>query len=309
MVMILSILVAVGTASLIWLVFLLVAGRERPETARLRLIAGAGGKARPTGTGDSDDQPLLQRLSKILNDMAGEEIARLAPRRILDYTGRQIGFANVRGWTAERFVAASVMLGLAVGGLALSYFVLLGRPLSFSLGLAVAVGVMALIFPFAMLNSRINRRRRQIERDLPEALDLLTVSVEAGLSFDGALAKISERMQGALSEEFTRTLQGIRLGQGRRQALSELASRCHVESVGIFTAAVIQADQLGVSIGKVLRIQARTARVKKRQQVERQAMKAPLKMLFPMVLFIFPTIFIVLLGPAILQFIGSLGGR
>ena len=142
---------------------------------------------------------------------------------------------------------------------------------------------------------------------MPDVLDLLTVSVEAGLGFDAALQRVVQKMTGAISVEFAKTLQEIKMGKHRREALRDLGLRTGIDDLNTFISAIVQADQLGVSIGNVLRVQSEQMRRKRRQRIEEKAMKAPIKMLIPMVLFIFPTIFIVLLGPAAMQMIEGLG--
>lgn len=157
------------------------------------------------------------------------------------------------------------------------------------------------------LNMRTKSRQRSITSDLPDVLDLLTVSVEAGLGFDAALQRVVQKTKGAISTEFAKTLQEIKMGKQRREALRDLGLRTGVDDLNTFISAIVQADQLGVSIGNVLRIQSEQMRRKRRQRIEEKAMKAPVKMLIPLVLFIFPTIFIVLLGPAAMQMFENLG--
>jgi tight adherence protein C len=139
-------------------------------------------------------------------------------------------------------------------------------------------------------------------------LDLLTISVEAGLAFDSALQRVAEKWDNELSREFRRVLTDVRLGRSRREALRDMAQRTGVEDVQTFTAAIIQAEQLGVSIGKILRVQADQMRIRRRQRAEEAAQKAPIKMLFPMVFLIFPSLFVVILGPAVPKLMDSLGG-
>lgn len=167
--------------------------------------------------------------------------------------------------------------------------------------------LMGMFIPYLFLEKKISDRRNILRRELPDVLDLLTVSVEAGLGFDSALVKLSEKMKGPMVDEFTRMLQEIRIGVARRDALRSLAARCNVQDISLFTSALIQADQLGVSVSNVLRVQSLDMREKRKQRAEEQAMKAPIKMVFPLVFFIFPTLFIVLLGPALLQIINMLG--
>jgi tight adherence protein C len=171
-------------------------------------------------------------------------------------------------------------------------------------------GGLGYLLPGIWLGQQIKKRRKNIVKALPDALDLLTISVEAGLAFDSALQRVSEKWDNELSKEFKRVLTDTRLGRARRDALKEMAARTGVDDVVTFTAAIIQAEQLGVSIGKILRIQADQMRVRRRQRAEEAAQKAPIKMLFPMVFLIFPALFVVILGPAVPRLIkaNSVGG-
>lgn len=164
------------------------------------------------------------------------------------------------------------------------------------------------ILPKYFLKHRIVERQKEIERSLPDVLDLLTVSIEAGLSFDGAIAKLVEKMPGVLAQEFAVVLKEMRVGISKKDAFKSLLERVPVPSLVTFVGAVLQADQLGVSVGNVLRIQSNQVRQKRRQQTQENAMKAPIKMLIPMVVFILPTIFVVLLGPVLIKFIEAFSG-
>ena len=144
-------------------------------------------------------------------------------------------------------------------------------------------------------------RREKIRADLPDALDLLAVSVEAGLGFDGAIAKLTEHMEGPLAEEFGLTLGEMRIGESRADALKRMSERVDAPELSSFTRAIIQADQLGTSLGRILRVQAADTRLRRQAAAEERAMKAPIKMLFPTVLFIFPAMFLIILGPAFLN--------
>ncbi|WP_214658644.1 type II secretion system F family protein [Candidatus Formimonas warabiya] len=156
------------------------------------------------------------------------------------------------------------------------------------------------------LRMKTRSRQEQISKQIPDVLDLLTVSVEAGLGFDSALSRVVQKVKGPISAEFSTALQEIKMGKQRKDALKDLGSRTGVEELNAFISAVIQADQLGVSIGNVLRVQSAQQRNARRQRIEEKAMKAPIKMLLPMVFFIFPTIFIVILAPAVIQLIENL---
>ncbi len=162
-------------------------------------------------------------------------------------------------------------------------------------------------FPKLVLKQKIQERQHEIEKSLPDIIDILTVSIEAGLSFDGAMAKLVEKMSGVLVQEFAVVLKEMKMGVSKKEALKSLIERVPVDSLITFIGAVIQADQLGVSIGNVLRIQSSLMRQKRRQKASELAMKAPIKMLFPMVFFILPTVFIILLGPVVLKIIEIFG--
>ena len=168
----------------------------------------------------------------------------------------------------------------------------------------IAVPVLAFAgfrIPDYVLSSRIRSRREAVRADLPDALDLLAVSVEAGLGFDGAVTKLTEHMSGPLVDEFARLLSEVRIGEQRQTALKNMAARVDAPELSSFVRAVVQADQLGISLGRILRVQAADSRMRRQAAAEEQAMKAPIKMLFPTVIFIFPAMFIVLLGPAVLN--------
>jgi tight adherence protein C len=163
------------------------------------------------------------------------------------------------------------------------------------------------IVPEMLLSSRIRSRREAVRGDLPDALDLLAVSVEAGLGFDGAITKLTEHMTGPLVDEFSLLLSEMRMGESRQTALKNMVARVDAAELSAFVRAVIQADQLGISLGRILRVQATDSRLRRQAAAEEKAMKAPIKMLFPTVLFIFPAMFLVLLGPAILNILKVLG--
>ena len=174
----------------------------------------------------------------------------------------------------------------------------------FVIGLGIFMGATV---PFAVLNSKIRQRQRSIRKQLPEFLDILCVSVQAGLSFDGAIGKMVRRMQGPLIDEFRRAQNDVALGMTHQYALTNLAKRCDLEEVYLFTTSVIQAEKLGTSMTRTLKVQADNMRDRHRQHVKAEALKAPVKIIFPMVLFIFPSIFVILLFPALLTIVRALG--
>jgi tight adherence protein C len=174
----------------------------------------------------------------------------------------------------------------------------------------IMIGLLSFIIGFLgpdfWLNSRIRRRRDEMERALPDTLDLLTVSVEAGLGFDAAVLKVCEKMEGPLIEEFDMVAREIRVGETRRQALRNLGDRVDSDDIKSFSRSIIQADELGTSLGRTLKVQADDMRIHRQLAAEEKAMKAPVKMLFPTVMFIFPAMFIIILGPAFLNIMTAL---
>ena len=162
-------------------------------------------------------------------------------------------------------------------------------------------------FPFFWLKRLIKQRQKAILRSMPDVLDLLCVSVQAGLGFDGALGKVTAKLKGPLIDEFERLLQELRMGVTRRQALMRLAKRCGIQEMQLFTAAIIQADKLGVGMAQTLEIQSGNMREARRQRAKEEAAKLPVKILFPTMIFIFPVMFVVVLGPAIVSIINSMG--
>jgi len=174
--------------------------------------------------------------------------------------------------------------------------------------LIAAFGVIGFLMPQMWLRSRVSQRQNQIIKSLPDAFDLITTCVEAGLGLDAALSRVAQKVEGPFATELSRTLQEISLGRMRRDALRELGERTGVPDLISFVNAVIQAEQMGSSIGTVLRVQAEQLRVRRRQRAEAQAYKAPVKMIFPLVLCIFPALFIVILGPAVITIIQDFPG-
>lgn len=177
--------------------------------------------------------------------------------------------------------------------------------------LRLAVGIMLVVIGFygpeASLNRAIDDRRKEMERQLPDIIDLLVISVEAGLGFEAAMGRVVQNVPGELSKEFQRTLQETRVGVSRNDALRNMAERTDVEDLNSFILALIQADQFGVSIARMLRVQADEMRVRRRQRIQEKAFAAPVKMIFPMLVCIFPSIFIVILGPAIFNIRDTFG--
>ncbi len=174
--------------------------------------------------------------------------------------------------------------------------------------MAVVFAILGFYLPELWVQSRISRRQKEVRKAMPDALDLLTICVEAGLGFDAAMGKVHEKWENELSLIFGRVLREMQLGKLRRDALRDMSERVGIAEMTSFVAAIIQSEQLGVSMSNVLRIQSDGMRVKRRQLAEEEAQKAPIKMLFPMAILIFPSLMIILLGPAALLLLRSVAG-
>ncbi len=252
-------------------------------------------------------QPFSQRIVKPILQGIAQLLGRLAPQRNIEGLRHKLELAGrPYGWGPTEFLGIRGLAGILLAIMTFLLLTLTGQylPRRF-LASAVAGGLGFYVLPTLWLSSRIRTRQTEIVKALPDALDLLTISVEAGLGFDLALSKVAEKWENELSQAFNRVIQEIGMGKLRREALRDMADRMDVSDVSSFVAAIIQADQLGVSIAKVLRIQSEQMRIRRRQRAEEKAHQAPVKMLFPMVFLIFPALFIVLLGPAVLVVMGS----
>jgi tight adherence protein C len=246
------------------------------------------------------EQPFRERVMGPARDRLARLVLRVHPKTSVDGVRSRLLAAGLRTVSPTGFLAGKAAVG--IGGLLLG--MLLGGASVGGAGVllfGLAFGGIGFLAPDFVVGSRARKRRDQIRAQLPDALDLLAVSVEAGLGFDGAISKLIDHMDGALSEEFGLTLNEIRIGESRQDALKKLAARADTPEISGFTRAIIQADQLGISLGRILRVQATDTRHRRQAAAEEKAMKAPIKMLFPTVLFIFPAMFLVILGPAFLN--------
>lgn len=253
-------------------------------------------------------QPITERIIYPLAAKLGEIAERFTPQNALQTTRMRLELAgNPRGLDPTLFWLSRFVAAIFFGG-AMLFLMTIGLDAwSWTVKLLVIFGFVILGFyiPDLLLTSKIQRRQKEIRKSMPDALDLLTICVEAGLGFDGAMARVYDKWDNELSLEFGRVLREIQLGKLRRDALRDMADRMGVGEMTSFVAAVIQSEQLGVSMAKVLRIQSDQMRIKRRQQAEEEAHKAPIKMLIPMAILIFPSICIVLMSPAILMMMRS----
>jgi tight adherence protein C len=234
--------------------------------------------------------PSMERLTSLGRRFTpADQTARL--RRKLDLAG------NPPGWDVDRVLAFKVLgllvfmvLGLLLGGV--------WRGFLSAAGLAVLLGAFGYFLPNLVLYQKAYNRSDAILKSLPDALDLLTISVEAGLAFDAALSQVARNTTGPLAEEFFRVLQEMQIGKGRSEAMRSLGDRTDVDELRGFVTAMVQADSFGIPIANVLRVQAKEMRIKRSQRAEEAAQKVPVKILFPLIFCILPALFIVILGPA-----------
>lgn len=256
--------------------------------------------------------PFVERVIIPLANRLGEMALRFTPQQALDDIERKLEMAgNPKGIKPTTFFAARFIIAGLIGVLLIFVFSLSNSQSLFSLrnmGITFAFVMLGFSIPNLMISGRVTRRQNEVRKSLPDALDLLTICVEAGLGFEGAMKKVQEKWDNELSLAFGRALKEIQLGKIRREAMRDMADRIGAREMDSFVAAVIQSEQLGVSMAKILRIQSDDMRVKRRQHAEAEAQKAPVKMLFPMVFLIFPTIMLILLGPAGLLLFRSSAG-
>jgi tight adherence protein C len=300
MVPLLALAVGIG----IFIIFLGLARTPQTNTAAMvqqRLQVYGGGEQRPLTMEELELQrPFTERFLRPAIVRLGTIMSRSTPQKArqdlqnkLDLAGRP-GNLTPEDFAAVRLVAAAVMaaIGLGVGFLLQSTVYLV---------LALAIGaILGYYLPTLWLKQKVDARRLEIQKGLPDAMDLLVIAVDAGLGFDAALARVTDKYKNALSDEFAKVLREVNLGRPRLEAMDEMGRSSGVEDLHNFIQAVIQSEQFGTGIGKILRIQADEMRRKRRQRAQEKAAQATLKMMLPMVGCIFPTLWIVLLGPAVL---------
>jgi tight adherence protein C len=230
------------------------------------------------------------------------------PARVLANIERQLVMAGNPMTLNAYVVFWMACVGLMSGFILASVLMVWGTVDIKQAAVVLAFGVVGWMLPGTWLKGRVKSRQKEVLRSLPDALDLVTTCVGAGLGLDAALARVAEKSSGPLADELTRMLREVAMGKLRREGLTEMADRLGVQDLNGFVSAVIQAEQLGVPIAQVLGVQADQMRTRRRQRVEQTAHEAPIKMIFPLVLFIFPAFMLVILGPAVLRIAGSLTG-
>lgn len=288
-----QVLVGLPLAYLAWT--LLTSERKNRDLVKLNLSRGS--KEQDQADEERTERGALMSLGYRLTPPA--YVRRLD--KLLSMAGRPASLP------LGRLLIAKPLVGLV--GAAAGLFLATSSPsvLMKLVGLAVLVG--GYFIPDLLLISKGQERQKAIQLELANTLDQMLISVEAGLGFEGAMARAGENGKGPLAEELIRTLQDMQVGRSRRESYLALAERSNVPELRSFVQAVVQADAYGIAISRVLRIQAKVMRVKRRQRAEEKAMKLPVAVLFPLLFFIFPVLFIAILGPAVINAIQTLGGQ
>ncbi|HTE66976.1 MAG TPA: type II secretion system F family protein [Candidatus Binatia bacterium] len=306
-------LALIGTFSTIFMLGVVVdmmLNTRRRYTAVLQTQVGDVGDGIANVRKEQLQKSSLERLIFPFAGKVVSSITRLTPLDLYGRTNRLIELAgNPPSLTAERIVAFKIIFGIV--GLVVGILVAPLLPFTGLVASVVAVGLFALTgytIPSAGLAARASKRQKEIRKAMPDTIDLLTISVEAGLGFDAALAQVVRNVPGPLSEEIARMLQEMQIGVSRTEALRHVNDRTEVQELDGFTLSMIQADKYGVGVAKVLRAQSTELRQKRRQRAEEVAQKVPLKLLFPMIFLVLPALFIVILGPGAIKVYQSFFG-
>jgi tight adherence protein C len=246
--------------------------------------------------------PFQARASKLARRLSGSDAPERIRRR-LDVAGNPVG------WTVERVQAGKVIGAIIMFFIATALTALIGPSLAVRLVMIAGGTAVGWFGPNLYLYQKVYDRSKRMQRDLPDAIDLMTISVESGLAFDAAVQQVARNTEGPLADEFSRVLREMQIGQGRAQALRGLAERTEVDDVKSFVTAMVQADSFGIPIANVLRIQSSEIRTKRRQRAEEQAQKVPVKITVPLIFCILPCLFIAVMGPAVIHIMDSFSGR
>ena len=255
--------------------------------------------------------PFMERTIRPLASRLSGGVSRVTSSSFTERTEKRLALAGNPGDLRVADWLGIKAIGAIIGGILFFFLFAIVGVMGFPFLVGAVLGLVGALFGYTIpefwLGGRVKKRQHAILLMIPDALDLLTISVRAGLGFDSALGKVVEKLPGPLSDEFRRALAEVRVGKQRREALRDIVARTEVGPLTNFIGAIIQAEQLGVSISKVLQVQSEQLRIERRQRAEEQAAKAPIKMLFPLVGCIFPSLFIVILGPALILIVLNLG--
>ena len=298
-----ALLVAAAAAGAILLIVLGLAGSSPVDPVQARLTQLGTMQAKNLEELELQAPFIERTLRPLANSLSGR-MNRMASSSFTERTEKRLALAGNPGDLRTADWLGIKAIGAVIGGIL--FFLLfiivgfMGLPFPINFAMIVVGVLLGYTLPEFWLGGRVKKRQKAILLMIPDTLDLLTISVRAGLGFDAALGKVVEKLKGPLSDEFRRALAEVRVGKARRDALRDIVPRTEVVPLTNFIGAIIQAEQLGVSVSKVLQVQSEQLRIERRQRAEEQAAKAPIKMLFPLVGCIFPSLFIVILGPAII---------
>ena len=305
MVVVLALGILLVAGSIVLLALALRTDEESARVNRSLAVLQAMGQAPKELTHEIDlpftdrvIEPLRARALSVGRRLTGSNSAERLRRR-LDAAG------NPPSWTVDRVVSGKVIC--AVAGLVVGVLVAVLFGTSFPIGVLLTLAglVVGFFAPDLYLYQRTYDRNERLRRELPDAIDLMTISVEAGLGFDAAVQQVAIKTEGPLADEFMRMLREMQLGQGRSEALRGLAERCNVDDVRTFVSAMVQADSFGIPVAQVLRVQSNEMRVKRRQRAETKAQQVPVKITVPLIFFILPCLFVPVMGPAIINIMDS----
>ncbi|TNM45091.1 type II secretion system F family protein [Nocardioides albidus] len=284
--------------------------KEQPQGLARALEALERSGAQGRALAEEVDRPFTERVLAPLQARALGLGRRLTGADKADRIRRRLDFAgNPRGWTVDRVLSMKVISAVALPVLVVAYGAILGGSVTVLLVIALAAAALGFVAPDLYLHNKASHRADQIKRGLADAVDLLTISVEAGLGFDAALQQVARNTSGPIAEEFSRVLREMQLGMSRAEALKAMGGRSNVEDLNTFVGSMVQADAFGIPIGQVLRVQSSEIRVKRRQYAEEKAQQVPVKIMIPLILFILPCLFIVVMGPAVLSALDAFNGQ
>ena len=313
MILLVSIIAGVALFLAVFILFVRQSSERYQAKSRVQSLRTSTRGQRVAGEENIPQRPLRSSLLRIWNWLMlliGNRIKSMTPQALYNALDARIMHAGKQNiWNPGTFFFIMILCGAGLTLFMSGFFVTGQLPLLQRLVIMVIIFCGGCFLPWFALSMIISKRKQKIMMQLSDVMDLVSVSVQAGLSFDAALARVAQRMEGPMIEESNRMLQDVRMGMTRRQSLTNMAARCDVQSVYLFVAAVIQSESLGVSLANTLKIQADNMRERHRQLVREKAMKLPVKMVFPLALFIFPTIFIIVLGPIILTVVTQVQGK
>lgn len=295
-----ALMVGVSIGAVSWAVLDMVFSEERVVSRRLRGLSES--ERREAAGVEPLAVPFRHRVMKPAGRSLIDAARRLTPRDYherLDQRARMAG--RPRGLTGDALLAVQLLTAIAFAALTALVAARLWDTAAAASGGALLGLVVGWLVPLAWLSGKVEQRKDAIRRALPDMLDMLTITVEAGLGFDAAVAKYVQNQSGPLAEEFSQVLREVQAGMARREAMRGLAQRCDVPELSAFVMAMVQADVFGVSVGSVLRVQSHEMRLKRRQNAEEVAQKAPAKMVFPLILCVLPATLIVLMTPAVIS--------